>query len=628
MAKFSALCAMSCMHVNQLTIRQKKGLGSALRGVCLMLLMGCASFVAAQGANLDSLRGLIRNAPDVDSRLTAISDVVKYTIYNQQDTALRYAEKFLEYAELQQIEEEVARGYNFLGLVAYVKGDHVLAMENYLKSLERYEDLGELQMQGVIQNNIAGLYLNRGDIENTILYYQKAYTTFEQLDDVEWMTNVNYNLANQYFNQDKYALADSLYRACLEQYKASGNNQYQAYAYHGIASVELANQNYEEVLRLLKMAEGHTDCAVDQGFCSGLYGAFCRCYLEQGRLDLSGPYCTQAYEMASQSGVLERQRDATNNVRDYYKAVGNADSALVYTEKLAVLRDSLWNQEKDQVIIDMMARYESEKKEKQLAVQEMQLGQAERRNLVFGLIAALAAISLLAAIVLIRQKNKNNRVLEEKNAIINHQLAENEVLLKEIHHRVKNNLQVISSLLSLQSREISDPAALEAVKASRNRVKSMALIHQNLYKQDNLRSVNAQSYMKMLCESIFTSYNIEKERVKLELDVDDVNLDVDTTIPLGLIFNELISNSLKYAFQEQEKGRISICLKRKENTLHICAKDNGKGIDPLIAKQKEGSFGMKLIDAFAKKLKADWEIVNENGTQFTLDIANYKFDHI
>lgn len=619
---------MSWMDVNQLTIRQNRSFGSTLKGVCLLFLVGGVVFGSSQGANLDSLRALIHNAPDPDSRLKLISDMVKYTIYNQQDTALHYAAKFLEYAESQDIEEEVARGYNLLGLVAYVKGDHVLAMENYLESLERYEDLGELQMQGVIQNNIAGLYLNRGDIENTILYYQKAYAKFEQLDDVEWMTNVNYNLANQYFNQDKLELADSLYRTCLDQYRASGNKQYQSYAYHSIASVELVNQNYEEVLRLLKLAEATADCAVDQGFCSGLYGAFCTCYLEQARLDLSGPYCLQAYEMATRSGVLERQRDATNKVRDYYKVAGNADSALVYTEKLATLRDSLWNREKDQVIIDMMARYESEKKEKQLAIQEMQLGQAERRNLIFGLIAALAAISFLAAIVLIREKNKNNRILEGKNAIIKNQLAENEVLIKEIHHRVKNNLQVVSSLLSLQSREISDPMALEAVQASRNRVKSMALIHQNLYKQDNLRSINVRSYIKMLCESIFNSYNINNERVKLEMDLDDIHLDVDTIIPLGLIFNELISNSLKYAFNENEIGCISICLKRRENTLHIGAKDNGKGIDPLIAKQKEGSFGMKLINAFAKKLKADWQIINKNGTQFTLDITNYKFDPI
>ncbi|MEO0403432.1 MAG: sensor histidine kinase, partial [Bacteroidota bacterium] len=181
---------------------------------------------------------------------------------------------------------------------------------------------------------------------------------------------------------------------------------------------------------------------------------------------------------------------------------------------------------------------------------------------------------------------------------------------------VKNNLQVITSLLSLQSREIEDPVALDAVKSSQNRVRSMAMIHQNLYKEDSLNSVNASGYLKNICDSVLKSYKVGEKDITLSVECDEVELDIDTTIPLGLILNELITNALKYAFVEQESGIISVSLKSHENDLILKVKDNGIGIEEDHYK-KGTSIGLKLIEAFAKKLKATWKVIKNNGTEIT-----------
>ena len=145
-----------------------------------------------------------------------------------------------------------------------------------------------------------------------------------------------------------------------------------------------------------------------------------------------------------------------------------------------------------------------------------------------------------------RQKEE----IEQKNSIISKALDEKEILLKEIHHRVKNNLHFISALLGLQTDHVSDQVALDALQEGQDRVQSMALIHQDLYQRDDLTSVNVKDYFIKLTEGLFDSYNIHTDDITLQLDIANLDLDVDTVVPIGLIVNELVSNCLKYAFSD------------------------------------------------------------------------------
>ncbi|MEP7144088.1 MAG: sensor histidine kinase, partial [Ferruginibacter sp.] len=197
------------------------------------------------------------------------------------------------------------------------------------------------------------------------------------------------------------------------------------------------------------------------------------------------------------------------------------------------------------------------------------------RNMRLALIAALTTVWVLGVVIFFQYRKQ-----KRKNSIIQKQSDELQTLMKEIHHRVKNNLQIISSLLDLQSLSIKDLHASEAVKEGKNRVQSMALIHQNLYNDGNIKGIEVHNYIQNLANNLFDSYNIQKQKIKLVTDIEPLNIDVDTVIPIGLIVNELISNSLKYAFNEKGEGEIKITLKLNMNNLLLQVKDNGDGFAP------------------------------------------------
>jgi two-component sensor histidine kinase len=181
---------------------------------------------------------------------------------------------------------------------------------------------------------------------------------------------------------------------------------------------------------------------------------------------------------------------------------------------------------------------------------------------------------------------------------------------------------VVSSLLSIQGREISDQKALEAVNESKNRVHSMALIHQYLYSENDLKSIDMQQYISQLCKRLFSAYKLDHDLVDLRIEVDPIHVDVDTAVPMGIVINELITNALKYAFPDNREGFLEVRLHEDGGKLHLKVSDNGVGKS---AEAREGfSFGSKLIEAFRKKLDAELEITHQNGYQVHYKIGRYK----
>ncbi len=190
---------------------------------------------------------------------------------------------------------------------------------------------------------------------------------------------------------------------------------------------------------------------------------------------------------------------------------------------------------------------------------------------------------------------------------------QNVLLLKEIHHRVKNNLEVVSGLLALQSAKMEDPTMQEVMLASQNRVQSMGILHQKLYQSEHLAFIEMKNYFENLCINILDSYN-ETDRIKVTIEMSELELEVDTAVPLGLIVNELITNSLKYAFPKGEKGNIELSLKNvNEGYFQLKISDNGVG-NTLNSKAKGTGFGMQLVDLLTRQI--DGNLVQEvsNGT--------------
>lgn len=211
-------------------------------------------------------------------------------------------------------------------------------------------------------------------------------------------------------------------------------------------------------------------------------------------------------------------------------------------------------------------------------------------------------------------------VTESKQALeqIKTSLHEKEVLLKEIHHRVKNNMQVITSLLSLQSKTIGDSKALAVFEDSQNRVKSMALIHETLYQSKDLSRINFAEYLQKLVAHVSRSYRIRPNAVKINLHVNDVALPIDTAVPCGLIINELASNALKYAFPADTKGEINITFAHADDQYTLCVSDTGVGLPPDFDPEQGKSLGMKLVRMLTSQLSGEMECRNGVGTTFQI----------
>lgn len=224
----------------------------------------------------------------------------------------------------------------------------------------------------------------------------------------------------------------------------------------------------------------------------------------------------------------------------------------------------------------------------------------------------------LGMLVSVRDITERKKMEEQIKA----SLKEKEILLKEVHHRVKNNLQVIVSLLNLQSSYIKDEKASEVFRDSKERVRAMALVHEKLY-QSNLAKINFHDYIESLAEGLFATYSLNPGQLQLQIDIEDIDLDLETSIPLGLLINELVTNSLKHAFPEQKKGEIRIILrenKEVENEYNytLVVSDNGISFPEDRDFRSSDSLGMLLVNSFVKQLRGVLELDRKKGTTITI----------
>ena len=231
-----------------------------------------------------------------------------------------------------------------------------------------------------------------------------------------------------------------------------------------------------------------------------------------------------------------------------------------------------------------------------------------RINLVF--ISLVFTLLGFAGLVFAYLKSiKTQRLIAEQKRLIENSLVEKDSLLKEIHHRVKNNLQMVSSLLSLQTKNTRSKAAIEALEEGKTRVKAMALIHQKLYQNDDLSVIEMQGYIESLINSIQSVYRKGGHNINITIDAEGVELDIDRAIPIGLILNELVSNSFKYAFPEETRdGKIYIHIQKNGDGGFFEYTDNGVGLPEDSEDRESTSMGIRLIKRLVNQLQSTLNI--------------------
>lgn len=342
-------------------------------------------------------------------------------------------------------------------------------------------------------------------------------------------------------------------------------------------------------------------------------------YFYQGQRKKGIDYIEDALRIALELKSTYRAMEIHCSLYECYHSMGDDKNALAHFVRYRTIHDSLEVLKNVKKIGQIHLQYETERKDQQIASLGALNREKTRRNLL--ILGGLFALLLFSGFLYgqYRAIRRRNRLLTESNDKINKQSEQLQLLMKELHHRVKNNLQIVSSLLSLQSSHLEDRDAQQAIKIGQQRIEAMSLIHRSLYRQENPNMVNMQDYVTDLVESIIQSFGYDKDRFDLKLDIDTPEMDVDMALPLGLIINEWVTNAFKHAYAGVKQPLLRLSLKQ-DRGIELEIRDNGPGMDQASWERPAGSFGVKLVKVLSKQLKGVCEMKRAGGTAFRLKI--------
>lgn len=495
------------------------------------------------------------------------------------------------------------------------KGEVEKALAKDLEALKLYEEIDDKRGICDAYTRVADDLRRQKRLNEAMGYIEKAVTLSEQYNLTSELYFVNFGAADIYIAQGDFEKALKHYARALEQAKADNFDASSLTDITNSMGNALKKLNrYPEALR--KYEEAHA-FAKSVNYENG-YGAT---LANLGEINMiMGNYKEALRYQLQTIAHMEKTQEGANLVENYqhisttYEKLKEYPKALTYQRKALKLRDSLASVESDKAMTEMLTKYETEKKEATITAQATQLDQQQRIQwLGIGIVVLLVGLIVFGVFAFISRARKN-KLLIIKN-------AENEVLLKEIHHRVKNNLEVVSSLLALQSAQIDDENTKEAMREGQNRVNSIGIVHQKLYQGENLGAIEMKDYFINLSESIIDTFGADK-RVKLEVAMEELNLDIDTAVPLGLIVNELITNALKYAFPKGQEGKVKISLGQQPNgILQLEVSDNGTGKSKTI--QGTG-FGTQLVDLLTRQLNGEMHEEIVNGTRVIFSFSGHR----
>lgn len=465
---------------------------------------------------------------------------------------------------------------NALGSIALAN----LYMQEYEQSINYYnkqkiilKDQNNEYELAITYSNMAMAYSGLGDHETSLFYH---------FSSLKLLNNMKYGLA----------LSNSLYNI--------------GYTY-------LLMNNIDSSLHF-------TQQAFDLAEQNNYYEIRSKCYLTFGKIEMhnhnmsrSLALLEKSVEYAEKYNYPDILLEASDMLSGLYGSQHDYQRAFHYIRLNNKINDSIVSEKNVKRITQLEMQHAFEKKQNDIEVKHVQEKliyetklKRDRIVLIFSFI--VGSLIVILGIILYRYFLKTRKANKEK-----------EYLLKEIHHRVKNNLMVISSLLNLQSGSITDATTKTAVKESQNRVKSMALIHQLLYQSETFTNIDFPEYLSQLMESLQSTYHKPGSNIRYQIDADNITLDIDTAIPLGLITNEIATNAYKYAFIDCTPGLINIEFKHLKG--HACLlriSDNGVGLPLNFNPDDSNTLGLKLVKLLSKQIKAKMDFKSNNGADFQL----------
>ena len=580
---------------------------------------------SAAVSNLPALRGYASQALrwggdqapkllQAPAQLLAGKAYVRLTSY---DTAMVFLYRTLALLGPKAQAKESAEAHYWIGQAKANQREFEPAAEHYFKAVAIWERKGYRKELARTYTALSDLHAMQDDYEKAINYSQQAIDLLTTMNEPELLVDALLYSSFTYVLKGEPAIGLKYASRAIEIVERIAPNGLQAARASNVRGN--ANKFLGNYAAALRDYERSKNISEKLGLKRGIMTSEANTghtLLLQKRYDQALPHTLRAIELMQEIGDNRNLRENLLHAANSYAGLGDFSNAYHYMNLYQDEREREIDQTINTLKDGLADKYEAGQRAATIAMQEEQIERQQNFQLLLWGFVALSLLTSLLIYLGLRSRQKANRLLGAANQQLGKRNQENELLLKEIHHRVKNNLEMVSSLLLLQSRQVDDPNLREVMEAGQNRVQSIGIVHQKLYQGDNLSSIDMKDYFINLSESILDTFAAE-DRVQIECIMDKLELDVDTAVPLGLIVNELLTNALKYAFPNGQSGVVKIQLETTDaNSLRLEVADNGVGKTP---QTKGTGFGSQLITLLTQQLGGTLQEETQNGTLVRLE---------
>ncbi len=649
----------------------------------LFLLLPCVQvllplFSAAQYpiVNITAIQNQIAAAKE-DSTRVRLYGVLGWSLrFSDTKESQRLAEEMIRLATPVNDYLRLAEAYRIKGFARVLEQKLTETLDMYAIGTAYASKASSGYMLAHFKSLIAGMYQDKGDFDKAILFYLEGLKIAEDYKDPEMIATLANNLAEAYSDAGRpISFTLPLYQLALKQEMLMGNWQYVGMIYSNMAKEYMlagqrteAEQSAQKAIDFIhkkndrayvyatvvsdigEMYVGMKKYAdAEKYLLEGFHildsigtkdnkliplSALAKMYILQHETAKAATAAKQLLALATTYKTKLFLRDGYKVLSDVARKQNQPVLALTYFEQYKNWNDSLFNDSKEKSIAnaegrmqlnrkELEVRYETEKKAREN--KELKISNAGLKNQTVAaiIIAVILLFVGMGLVVVNRIRNKKNSELEMQKQIIQKQSEEKDTLIREINHRVKNNLQIISSLLNLQANSLTDAGAIDALRDSHKRVKAIALIHQKLYGFEDIASIPLEEYITALFADLKMVYAASSVQLICKTMPPNLYLDIESAVPVGLILNETITNALKYAFVHRETGMIGVEFTEDEHGhCSLVIYDNGVGLPVGFDPDTSTSLGFRIIKELTRQLRGQFTYTSQQGTVFTISFPN------
>lgn len=588
----------------------------------------------ANTLEVDSLMNVYHSSSNLDDKLEAVDALIEHYKSFDLDSAILFCVAYEELVSTNDDQLLIAKNSAQFASVYSLSGDFGKMSPYAYKALEIYKSQKNDEGQINIHLILGRMFASKKE-------FDKAYESYNDALDVangkypEQQVSINLGISNAKFLEKKGDEATVYLFKCLDILKThqfQDSAKYLAKIYTNLGNVSSAGANDPEALKYYKKSFSYYKLIGDKFGISLTAFNIGDTYFFNNEFDSALVYFKITEKMGHELHNYEELYYAYLGYTEVYEGKQEFDSAFYFQQIKFAYKDSLQQQKYDENVVDLEKKYNLEKHANELASTEEKLIASEREKKqnesiiwILAIAGGLFIFASLALLIFYSRAKKASEVIrlqsesiKEYNLSIDKALKQKDTLLKEVHHRVKNNLQLIASLLNLQLNKLENEEARKALEESKSRVLAIALMHKGLYQDDNFGTVNVKEYLDELIEHQKVLSISNHKRVEFDINIEELKFTIDQAIPTGLIISELISNSFKHAFALEPHPEITLSLKRIGEKFQITYMDNGIGLPDGFILEEQDSLGFIVIVALTEQLDGILNIESKTPLRLTV----------